>query len=76
MIIALKIVRTLLVVFPAIMLIIWVPRWCAEEVDELPEWYLTLTDVLYTAWCCEAIIVLLILVLIVFAVAILAIWEA
>ena len=75
MIIALKIVLTLLVVFPAILLIIWIPRWGAEDVNDLTQWYLTLTDALYTVWCYEAVIVLLILILVVFAVAILVIWK-
>ena len=75
MIIAVKIILTLLVVFPAILLIMWIPRWRAEDVNDLPQWYLTLTDALYTVWCYEAVIVLLILILVVFAVAILAIWK-
>lgn len=75
MIIALKIILTSLVLFPAILLIMWIPRWCAEDVNDLPQWYLTLTDALYTVWCCEAVIILLILILVVFAVAILAIWK-
>lgn len=77
MIIAVKIILTLLLVFPAILLIMWIPRWCAEcAEDDLPQWYLTLTDALYTAWACEAVIVLGILILVMFAVAILAIWKA
>lgn len=76
MIIALKIILTTLVLFPAILLIMWIPRWCAEDVNDLPQWYLTLTDALYTAWCWEAVIVLGILIIVMFAVAILAIWKA
>ena len=76
MIIAVKIVLTLLVVFSAIVLIIWIPRWCAEDVNDLRQWYLTLTDALYTVWCYEIVIVVLILIIAVFAVAILAIWTA
>lgn len=76
MIIAVKIVLTLLVVFPAIVLIIWIPRWCAEDVNDLRQWYLTLTDALYTVWCYEIVIVVLILIIAVFAIAILAIWTA
>ena len=76
MIIAVKIILTTLVLFPAILLIMWIPRWCAEDVNGLPQWYLTLTDALYTVWYCEAVIVALILILVMFAVAILAIWEA
>ena len=75
MIIAVKIILTLLVVFPAIMLIMRIPRWCAEDVNDLPQWYLTLTDALYTVWCYEAVIVLGILIIVMFAVAILAIWK-
>ena len=75
MITALKIILTLLVVFPAILLIMWIPRWCAEDVNDLPQWYLTLTDALYTVWCYEAVIIVLILILVMFAVAILAIWK-
>ena len=76
MIIALKIILTTLVLFPAILLIMWIPRWCAEDVNDLPQWYLTLTDALYTVWCYEAVIIVLILILVMFAVAILAIWKA
>ena len=77
MIIAVKIILTSLVLFPAILLIMWIPRWCAEcAEDDLPQWYLTLTDALYTAWAWEAVIVLGILIIVVFAVAILAIWKA
>lgn len=76
MIIAVKIVLTLLVVFPAIVLIIWIPRWRAEDVNDLRQWYLTLTDALSTVWCYEIVIVVLILIIAVFAIAILAIWTA
>ena len=76
MIIALKIILTLLLVFPAILLIMWIPRWYAEDVNDLPQWYLTLTDALYTAWCCEAVIVVGILIIIMFVILIRAIWEA
>lgn len=76
MIIAVKIILTTLVLFPAILLIMWIHRWCAEDVNDLPQWYLTLTDALYTAWCWEAVIVLGILIIVMFAVAILAIWKA
>ena len=77
MIIAIKIILTLLVVFPAILLIIWIPRWCAEDDNnDLPQWYLTLTDALYTAWCCEVIIGVAILIIAMFAIAIFAIWDA
>lgn len=76
MIIALKIILTALVLFPAILLIMWIPRWYAEDVNDLPQWYLTLTDALYTVWCCEAVIVVGILIIIMFAVAIFAIWDA
>lgn len=75
MIIALKIILTSLVLFPAILLIMWIPRWCAEDVNDLPQWYLTLTDALYTVWCYEAVIIVLILILVVFVVAIIAIWK-
>lgn len=78
MIIAVKIILTTLVLFPAILLIMWIPRWCAEDdLDlDLPQWYLTLTDALYTAWAWEAVSVLGILIIVMFAVAILAIWRA
>ena len=77
MIIALKIILTTLVLFPAILLIMWIPRWCAEcAEDDLPQWYLTLTDALYTAWAWEAVIVLGILIIVMFTVVILAIWKA
>ena len=76
MITALKIILTSLVLFPAILLIMWIPRWCAEDDNNnLPQWYLTLTDALYTVWCYEAVIIVLILILVMFAVAILAIWN-
>ena len=75
MIIAVKIILTTLVLFSAILLIMWIARWCAEDVNDLPQWYLTLTDALYTAWCWEAVIVLGILIIVMFAVAILAIWK-
>lgn len=77
MIIALKIILTSLVLFPAILLIMWIPRWCAEcAEDDLPQWYLTLTDALYTAWAWEAVIALGFFIIVMFAVAILAIWKA
>ena len=76
MIIALKIILTLLVVFPAIAVILWLPRWYAEDDNDLPQWYLTLTDALYTAWCWEAVIALGFFIIVMFAVVILAIWNA
>lgn len=76
MIIAVKIILTLLVVFPAIVLIMWLPRWYAEDVNDLPQWYLTLTDALYTAWCWEVVIGVGILIIAMFAFAIIAIWNA
>ena len=75
MIIALKIILTTLVLFPAILLIMWIPRWCAEDVNDLPQWYLTLTDALYTAWCYEVVIIVAILIIAMFAIAIFAIWD-
>ena len=75
MIIALKIILTTLVLFPAILLIMWIPRWYAEDVNDLPQWYLTLTDAMYTARAWEAVIVLGFFIIVMFAVAILAIWN-
>ena len=76
MITALKIILTLLVVFPAIAVIMWMPRWYAEDENDLRQWYLTLTDALYTAWCYEVVIIVAILIIDMFAIAIFAIWDA
>lgn len=76
MIIAVKIILTLLVVFPAIAVILWLPRWYAEDDNDLRQWYLALTDALYTVWCYEIVIVVAILIIAMFAIAIFAIWDA
>lgn len=75
MVVTIKITLTLLIVFPAIVLISQIPKIVAEDINDLPEWYLKLTDVMYTAWCCEAVIVVLILALTMFTVAIIKIWR-
>lgn len=75
MVVTIKITLTLLIVFPVIVLISQIPKIVAKDIDDLPEWYLKLTDVLYTAWCTELVICLVIFVIIIFTVPIMAIWK-